>query len=342
MKPILVTGGTGFVGANVVRELVALGAAVRVLARRGGDRRALEGVTVEIAEGDLLDRASLSRAVRGADTLYHVAADYRLWARDPGELHRVNVDGTRAILEAAGEAGVRRVVYTSTVGALGIPVDGTPGTEDTPVSLGDMVGPYKASKFLAERVAVELARRGLPVVIVNPSAPIGPWDVKPTPTGQMIVDFMRGRMFATLDTGLNIVHVRDVARGHLLAAERGRVGERYILGHAHGNLSLADIGRRLAEITGRPAPRLRVPYVVAWCGAACMEAVARLTGRPPAVPLTAVRMAKKRMYFSPAKAIRELELPQTDPREALRDAVHWFAAHGYARIAATAAAAAAR
>ena len=299
-------------------------------------------MSVEIAEGDLLDRASLSRAVRGAETLYHVAADYRLWVRDPGELHRVNVDGTRAILEAAGEAGVRRIVYTSTVGALGIPADGTPGTEDTPVSLGDMVGPYKASKFLAERVAVELAGRGLPVVIVNPSAPIGPWDVKPTPTGQMIVDFMRGRMFATLDTGLNIVHVRDVARGHLLAAERGRVGERYILGHARGNLSLAAIGRLLAETTGRAAPWLRVPYAVAWFGAACTEAVARLTGRPPAVPLTAVRMAKKRMYFSPAKAIRELELPQTDPGEALRDAVHWFAAHGYARVAATATAAAAR
>jgi len=334
---ILVTGGTGFVGANVVRELVALGASVRVLARRGSDRRALEGVAVEIVEGDLLDGASLARAVRGADTLFHVAADYRLWARDPGELHRVNVDGTRAMLHAAGEAGVRRVVYTSTVGALGIPADGTPGTEDTPVSLDDMVGPYKASKFLAERVAMDFAGRGLPIVVVNPSAPIGPWDVKPTPTGQMIVDFMRGRMFATLDTGLNIVHVRDVARGHLLAAEHGRLGERYILGHARGNLSLAEIGRLLAETTGRSAPRLRVPYAVAWCGAACTEAVARFTGRPPAVPLTAVRMAKKRMYFSPAKAVRELGLPQTDPREALLDAVRWFAAHGYARVAAAAA-----
>jgi len=337
---ILVTGGTGFVGANIVRELAALGAAVRVLARRGGDRRALESVAVEIAEGDLLDRASLARAVRGIDTLYHAAADYRLWARDSGELHRVNVEGTRAILEAAADAGVGRVVYTSTVGALGIPADGTAGTEDTPVSLDDMVGPYKTSKFLAERVAVDFARRGLSLVVVNPSAPIGPWDIKPTPTGKMIVDFMRGRMFATVDTGLNIVHVRDVARGHLLAAERGRVGERYILGHARGNLSLVDIGRLLAEITGRPAPRLRVPYAVAWCGAACTEALARLTGRPPAVPLAAVRMAKKRMYFSPAKAVRELGLPQTDPREALGDAVRWFAAHGYARLAATAASAA--
>jgi dihydroflavonol-4-reductase len=226
---------------------------------------------------------------------------------------------------------VRRVVYTSTVGALGLPKDGGAGTEDTPVSVADMVGAYKRSKFLAEQVALELARRGLPVVIVNPSAPIGPWDVKPTPTGQMIVDFMRGRMFATLDTGLNLVHVRDVARGHVLAAERGKVGERYILGAAHGNVSLAEIGRLLAEITGHRPPRLRVPYAVAWCGAACMEAVARVTGGAPRVPLTAVRMARKRMYFSPAKAIRELSLPQTDVREALREAVEWFAARGYVR-----------
>jgi dihydroflavonol-4-reductase len=233
---------------------------------------------------------------------------------------------------------VRRVVDTSTVGALGIPGDGTPGTEDTPVSLADMVGAYKQSKFLAEQVALDFARRGAPVVIVNPSAPIGPWDVRPTPTGQMIVDFMSGRMFATLDTGLNIVHVRDVALGHVLAAERGRVGEKYILGAAQGNLTLDEIGRLLSAITGRRPPRLRVPYGLAWCGAACMETVARLTGGAPRVPLTAVRMARKRMYFSPAKAIRELGLPQTDVGAALSDAVAWFAAHGYARIAKAAAA----
>jgi dihydroflavonol-4-reductase len=326
----LVTGGTGFVGANLVRELVGAGATVRVLARPGGDRRALSGVKVEIVEGDLLNAPSLARACAGVDTVYHVAADYRLWAPDPAVLHRVNVDGTRAMLEAAGAAGARRVVYTSTVGALGIPRDGAPGTEDTPVSLGDMVGAYKTSKFLAERVALDFAGRGLPVVVVNPSAPVGPWDVRPTPTGQMVLDFMRGAMFATVDTGLNLVHVRDVAQGHVLAARRGKVGERYILGAARGNLSLTEIGRLLSEITGRRPPRLRVPYVVAWCGAACMEAVARLTGGVPRVPLTAVRMAKKRMYFSPAKAIRELGLPQTDVRVALQDAVEWFAAHGYA------------
>jgi dihydroflavonol-4-reductase len=325
----LVTGGTGFIGANVARELVAAGATVRVLARPGGDRRALAGVKVEIVEGDLLDRASVRRALGGVRSVYHVAADYRLWTPDPAMLYRTNVDGTRVVLEAAAEAGVTRVVHTSSVGAVGIPEDGRPGTEDTPVTLADMVGHYKRSKFLAEQVALGFARRGLPVVIVNPSAPIGPWDVKPTPTGQMIVDFMRGRMLASVDTGLNIVHVRDVARGHLLAAERGTPGERYILGHR--DLSLVDIFGILAELTGRRAPRFRVPYAVAWLGAACCETVARVTGRPPAVPLTAVRMARKRMYFSPARAVRELGLPQTDVRTALADAVAWFEVHGYAR-----------
>jgi dihydroflavonol-4-reductase len=324
-----ITGGTGFIGANVARELVAAGATVRVLARPGGDRRALVGVPVEFVDGDILDPASVRRAVRGVQVVYHVAADYRLWTPDPAALYRTNVDGTRVVLEAAGEAGASRIVHTSSVGALGIPRDGSAGTEDTPVTLADMVGDYKRSKFLSEQVAGELARRGLPVVIVNPSAPIGPWDVKPTPTGQMVVDFMRGRMIATVDTGLNVVHVRDVARGHLLAAERGKPGERYILGHR--DLPLVEIFRMLSDITGRRPPRFRVPYALAWLGAAGFEAVARVTGRPPAVPLTAVRMARKRMYFSPARAVRELGLPQTDVRVALEDAVRWFEAHGYAR-----------
>jgi dihydroflavonol-4-reductase len=325
----LVTGGTGFVGANVVRELLQEGRGVRVLARRGSDRRALAGLAVEIAEGDLLDPPSLRRAVAGVRTVFHVAADYRLWAPDPRVLHRANVDGTRAILTAAAEAGAGRIVYTSTVGALGIPKDGSPGTEETPVSIADMVGPYKTSKFLAERAADELAGAGAPVVIVNPSAPVGPWDVKPTPTGQMVIDFLRGRMFATLDTGLNLVHVRDVARGHVLAAERGRIGQKYILGNT--NLSLAAIGDLLAEIGGVRRPRLRVPYAVAWMAAACSEGAARVTGGVPRVPLTAVRMAKKRMYFSAEKAVRELGLPQTDVKIALREAAEWFAAHGYLR-----------
>jgi dihydroflavonol-4-reductase len=329
MPDALVTGGTGFVGANVVRELLDAGATVRVLARSGGDRRGLSDLAVEIVEGDLRDPGSLRRATEGVTTLFHVAADYRLWARDPQELYRTNVEGTRAMLVAAAEAGVRRVVYTSTVGALGIPKDGSPGSEDTPASLGDMVGPYKASKFLAERVALEFARAGVPLVVVNPSAPIGPWDVKPTPTGQMIVDFLRGKMYASLDTGLNIVHVRDVARGHLLAAERGRVGERYILGHA--NLSLTEIFQLLADITGLRPPRFRIPYAVAWLTAAGLESAARLRRAPPAVSLTAVRMARKRMYFRADKAVRELGLPQTDPREALAEAAGWFTRHGYAR-----------
>jgi dihydroflavonol-4-reductase len=324
----LVTGGTGFVGANLVRELLADGRSVRVLARKGGDRTALEGCNVEIAEGDLLAAASLKAAAAGVTRVYHVAADYRLWARDAGELYRANVDGTRHLLQAAVDAGAERIVYTSTVGALGIPKDGTPGDEASPVGLEDMVGPYKASKFLAERVALEWAARGAPVVIVNPSAPLGPWDVKPTPTGQMVVDFLRGKMIGSIDTGLNIVHVHDVARGHILAADRGRIGEKYVLGHC--NLPLLEIFRALADLTGLPPPRFRVPYGVAWLAACCMEGAARVTGKPPAVPLNAVRMGRKRMYFSAAKAVRELALPQTPAENALRDAVTWFVERGYA------------
>ena len=306
---------------------MAAGATVRVLARPGGDRRALEGARAEIADGDLLDPSSVRRAVAGVQTVYHVAADFRLWTRDPAALYRTNVDGTRTVLEAAGEAGVGRIVYTSSIAVLGTPKDGQPGTEDTPVTLSDMVGHYERSKFLAEEVALDLARRGLPVVVVNPSAPLGPWDVKPTPTGQMILDFMRGRMVATVDTGINAVHVRDVARGHLLAAERGKPGERYILGHR--NMSLIELFGILGEITGRRPPRFRVPHAIAWLAAAGSESLARVTGRPPAIPLAAVRMARKRMYFSPARAVRELGLPQTDVRTALADAVAWFEAHGY-------------
>ena len=283
---VLVTGGTGFVGANLVRELIGDGHRVRVLARKGGDRRALVGCAVDIAEGDLLDVDSVRAAVAGARRVYHVAADYRLWAPDPRALYRANVDGTRHVLEAAALAGVERIVYTSTVGAVGIPKDGTPGDERTPVSLADMVGPYKASKFLAERVADELAARRGARVTVNPSAPIGPWDVKPTPTGQMVVDFLRGRMLGSLDTGLNVVHVRDVARGHIWPAERGRIGERYVL--RHRNLSPLEIFRALSALTGVAAPRFRVP--MRWRGSPprAWRAWPIITGRSPAVPLTAV------------------------------------------------------
>jgi dihydroflavonol-4-reductase len=327
---VLVTGGTGFVGANLVRELVADGLTVRVLVRPSSDRRALAELPVEVATGDLLDPPSLRAALAGVRVLYHVAADYRLWAPDPSLLYRVNVDGTRALLASAEAAGVSRIVYTSSVGTLGIPADGTPGTETTPVALADMVGDYKRSKFLAEREAAAAASRGLPVVIVNPSAPVGPWDWKPTPTGKMLVDYLRGRMFAYLDTGLNVVHVRDVARGHIRAAERGRAGERYILGHAGGNLGLAAIFQRLAPYTGIAAPRVRLPHGAALAIATVLEGFSRLSGREPLASRTAVRMAAKRMFFDPGKAIRELDLPQTPVDEALRDAVDWFWAHGYA------------
>jgi len=324
---VLVTGATGFVGANLARLLVAEGYRVRVLARPASSLRALEGCAAEVVRGDILEAGSVARAIRGCAQVFHVAADYRLWAKDPGEIYRNNVEGTRTVLEACAQAHVGRVIYTSSVGTLGLPRDGL-GTETTPVSLRDMIGFYKRSKFLAERVAEEYAGRGLPVVIVNPSNPIGPWEVKPTPTGQMILDYLLGRMFATLDTGLNLIHVADVARGHLLAAQRGRVGERYILGCQ--NHSLTEIFDVLERITGIRAPRVRVPHALVYLVALVTEGAARATGRPPRVPLTGVRMARKHMYFSAEKAVRELGLPQTPVEQALREAVDWFVAHGYA------------
>jgi dihydroflavonol-4-reductase len=325
----LVTGGTGFVGAHLVRALLREGETVRCLVRPGSDRRNLAGLAVEVVEGDITDPASTARAVRGCDAVFHAAAAYSLWVRDRAAMYRANVGGTRTVLAAAGEAGAKRIVYTSTVGALGNPGDGRPGTEDTPVTLAEMVGHYKRSKFLAEQEASRLARAGLPVVIVNPTAPVGAYDVKPTPTGQMIVDFLRGRMRGVLRTGLNLIAAADVAAGHLLAAERGKAGERYILGHA--NLMLEEIFALLSRLTGIPAPRLRIPYGVAFAAALAAEAVSRLTGRSPGIPLTGVRMARKVMFFDSAKAVRELGLPRTPVEEALREAVDWFTAHGYAR-----------
>jgi dihydroflavonol-4-reductase len=281
-----------------------------------------------VVEGDITDPFAAARAVRGCDTVFHAAALYQLWVPDPAPMYRVNVGGTRTLLAAAGEAGAKRIVYTSTVGALGNPGDGRPGTETTPVTLADMVGHYKRSKFLAEQEALRLVGAGLPVVIVNPSAPVGAYDVKPTPTGQMMVDFLRGRMRGVLRTGLNLVAASDVATGHLLAAERGKAGERYILGHA--NLMLEEIFTLLARLTGIPAPRFRVPYVLAYAAGVAAEVLSRLTGRPPRIPLTGVRMARKVMFFDAGKAVRELGLPQTPVEGALREAVDWFTAHGYA------------
>jgi dihydroflavonol-4-reductase len=325
MTKTLVTGGTGFIGRAVVIELLARGREVRVMARRP---EALADLKVEVAPGDLRDPASLASAVRGCDRVYHVAADYRLWVPDPKAMYAANVQGTKDLMTAAAGAGVAKVVYTSTVGALGNPGDGTPGTEETPVSLADMVGHYKRSKFLAEKIVLEFARQGLPVVLVHPSAPVGPWDSRPTPTGQIIVDYLKGRMPAYLETGLNLIHVRDVALGHLLAEEKGRAGEKYILGNQ--NLSLSEIFRMLAEITGIPAPKVRLPYWPILALSYLDEFWAtHVSGKPPRMPVAGVKMAKKFMYFDSGKAIRELGLPQTPVRQALEEAVAWFSERGY-------------
>jgi dihydroflavonol-4-reductase len=325
----LVTGGTGFVGGHVVRALLWRGGAVRCLVRPGSRRDNLDGLAVELSEGDLTEPASLSRAMAGVSTLYHCAADYRLWARDPGELHRANVVGTENVLAAAADAGVSRVVYTSSVGALGLRSDGSPADETTPVARDEIVGHYKKSKYDAERVAQRWSARGLPVVIVNPSTPVGELDVRPTPTGQMIVDFLNGRIPAYVDTGLNLVDVRDVARGHLLAAEKGRVGQKYILGNR--NMTLKEILEVLAQKTGLRAPSLKLPHAVPLAAAAVATFVAGLTGRPPRVSLESVRMSRHRMFFDAGKAVRELGFPQSPVEEALARAVAWFRARGYAR-----------
>ena len=323
----LVTGGTGFVGAHVARALLDAGERVRCLVRRGSDRRNLDDLDVELAEGDLLDASTLGPALDGVTRLFHVAADYRLFVRDPATIYRANVDGTRALYEAAAGAGVERVVHTSSVGALGLREEGPPADEETPVVFEDVVGHYKRSKVLAERVAEDFAGRGLDVVIVNPSTPIGERDVKPTPTGRIIVDFLNRKMPAYVDTGLNLIDVRDVATGHLLAAAKGVRGRKYILGNQ--NLTLKAILDLLAEITGLPAPSRRMPHWVPLVVGALDTAGARLFGYEPRVPLEAVRMSQHRMFFSAERAVRELGLPQSPVRDALARAVGWFSENGY-------------
>ena len=327
MTKTLVTGGTGFVGRAVVTALLDAGRQVRVLARNP-QHPALDGLEVELALGDLRDTLSLKKAIKGCHRLFHVAADYRLWVPEPQEMYGTNVEGTRNILAAAAAASVEKVVYTSTVGALGNPGDGRPGTEETPVSLAEMVGHYKRSKFLAEQAALDFAREGLPLVVVNPSTPVGPWDWRPTPTGQMLVDFLKGRMPAYLETGLNLVHVKDVARGHLLAEEKGRVGEKYILGHE--NLSLSQILQMLGQISGRPAPKVKLPYVPVLALAYASEFWARhVSHGSPRLNVTAVRMAHKYMYFDSSKAMQELGYAPSPVRQALTEAVEWFREHHY-------------
>lgn len=332
--PVLVTGATGFVGCHVARNLAARGACLRLLVRAGSRRDNLEGLPIdrtEIVEGDLTDSASLRRAIEGCAILYHVAADYRLWARDPRDLYRVNVDGTRLLLDSARLAGVKRVVYTSTVGALGIPADGTAGTEETPVREREMIGHYKRSKFRAEAEASRFAAEGLDVVIVNPSTPVGENDIKPTPTGRIIVDFLNRKLPAYVDTGLNLIDVRDVAAGIVLAGERGRSGERYILGNC--NISLKAMLELLADITGLAAPSVKMPYAVAWLAVGLENLISEhILRRPPAHPFEGVKMARHSMYFASTKAVRELGLPQSPVRDALVRAVDWFRANGYAEV----------
>jgi dihydroflavonol-4-reductase len=323
----LVTGTTGFLGAALLRELIADGRDVRVLVRPDSDRSNIEGLDAEVVTGDLRDRDSLAAALQGCEVLYHAAAYYSLWSRDKRTMYDINVQGTRNILEAAMNENVRKVVYTSTVGCIGLWPDGRPADEQTPLDPAILCNDYKLSKYQAEQAALEFAGRGLPVVVVNPSAPVGPRDIKPTPTGQLILDFINGKMPAYLDTGLNLIDVRDCARGHLLAESKGNVGERYILGNR--NLSLHEILQALEKITGIPAPRIKMPYWVAYAAGWICETVSDvITHRPPAVPLGGVKMAKHKMYFDASKAVRELGLPQNSVVRALEDAVQWMKEHG--------------
>ena len=324
----LVTGATGFVGGAVARALVRRGIDVRVMARSGSDLQNLRGLPHELVTGDLRDQASLRSALTGCSQLYHVAAHYALWAKDPSIFYDVNVIGTKNLLEAARDVGTERIVYCSTIGAIGLPPSGGLGTEETPVSLEQMAGHYKRSKYLAEQEVLKLARAGLPVVIVNPSAPVGAADVKPTPTGQIVVDFMKGRMPAYIETGLNIVDVDDVATGHLLAMEKGRTGERYILGGK--NLMLREVLEILSRLSGVKAPTIKLPRLAILPLAYLNLWVANMTGQPPRIPLEGVKMAKYKMHYDCSKAIRELGIPQTPPEVALGKAVRWFRDHGYA------------
>jgi dihydroflavonol-4-reductase len=323
-----VTGATGFLGSHVARVLAEQGAALRLLVRPTSNLRNLAGLKAETATGDLRDAASLQKAMAGCDTVFHVAADYRLWVQDPDQMYGSNVGGTRAILEAACSNGVERVVYTSSVATMGFTSDGHPADEDSPVSLADMIGPYKRSKFMAEQVAMEAARSGLHVVTVNPTTPVGEQDVKPTPTGRIVVDFLKRKFPAYVETGLNLVDVRECARGHIAALEKGKPGQRYILGGE--NLTLKQILDQLGDITGLPSPRVKLPYFFALATGMVDEAITgRLLGREPRATVDTVRMGKKKMFASSAKAERELGWRIVPVGDALRRAVEWFRNNGY-------------
>ena len=324
-----VTGATGFLGSHVAKVLADQGAELRLLVRSSSHLRNLHGLKAETVVGDLRDAASLEKAMAGCDTVFHVAADYRLWVRDPDEMYRSNVEGTRALLEAAGRKGVRRLVYTSSVATMGFTSSGSPADEDSPVALGDMIGHYKRSKFMAEQVAMEAGRRGeMNVVTVNPTTPVGEQDIKPTPTGRIVVDFLKRKFPAYVETGLNLVDVRECARGHVAALEKGRSGERYILGGE--NLTLKQILDKLGMITGLPSPRVKLPYIFAFATGVIDEVITgRMLQKEPRATIDTVRMGAKMMFASSAKAERELGWKIVPVEDALRRAVDWFRANGY-------------
>ena len=325
---IFVTGATGFVGSHVARVLADHGAELRLLVRKNSDLRNIAELKADHAIGDLRDAVSIEKAMSGCEVVFHVAADYRLWVRDPEEMYRSNVDGTRGLLEAARKNGVRRVVYTSSVATMGFTSNGHLADERSPVSLASMIGPYKRSKFMAEEVAIQAGRNGLDVVIVNPTTPVGEQDIKPTPTGRIVVDFLKRKFPAYVDTGLNLVDVKECALGHIAALEKAQSGERYILGGE--NLTLKQILDKLGAITGLPSPKVKVPYVMALATGVVDEVVTgRILGKEPRATIDAVRMGRKKMFVSSAKAERELGWKTIPVDDALRRAVGWFRANGY-------------
>jgi dihydroflavonol-4-reductase len=324
-----VTGATGFVGSHVARVLAEQGADLRLLVRSTSDPRNIEGLQADRVTGDLRDPRWLGNALSGCDVIFHVAADYRLWIRDPDQMYGANVDGTRALLQAARGAGIRRMVHTSSVATMGFTSNGHIADENSPVSLGDMIGHYKRSKYMSEQVALEAGKSGMHVVVVNPTTPVGERDVKPTPTGRIVVDFLKRKFPAYVDTGLNLVDVRECAVGHVKALEKGKSGERYILGGE--NLTLKQILDKLAAITGLPSPKVKVPYAVALAAGLVDEIVTgRIMGREPRATIEAVRMSRKKMFASSSRAERELGWQQIPVDDALRRAVEWFRANGYA------------
>lgn len=322
-----ITGATGFIGAHLARELLRDGHQVRALVRPGSDRRNIAGAPIELVEGDLDDRRMLAEQMAGCDAIFHVAAHYSLWVKDRDSIYRANLGGTENLLAAARAARVKRFVHTSSVAAIGVPAPGAVGTEETQTTLEELVSDYKKSKYLAEQAALRAAREGLDVVIVNPSTPVGERDIKPTPTGEIILRFLQGRMPAYVHTGLNLIDVEDVARGHILAWKKGRTGERYILGSR--NLSLKDTLEILAAITGKPAPRIAVPHFIPITVAFIDEMMLARLGKQPQVSFYAARMSRKAMYYDSSKAVRELGLPQNPVEKALEKAVRWFEENGY-------------